>query len=196
MRGRVAIFGGSFNPIHWGHLLIAEAARDQFQLDRVLWVPSYAPPHKAPVLLPFSHRLEMVRRAIADHHHFTVSDIESQRAGPSYAIDTLANLQAEQPEAQWYWIVGWDAFQSLSRWQGFEALVKRCSWLVAPRDPDGMQQTQIEQLSPFLRWQLIEIPTTKLSSSLIRQRCHENRSIRYWVPESVRLYIEMHQLYR
>ncbi|XGV95390.1 MAG: nicotinate (nicotinamide) nucleotide adenylyltransferase [Leptolyngbya sp. BL-A-14] len=129
----IAIFGGTFNPIHWGHLLIAETAIDQFQLDRIIWVPTFRSPHKANALLAFEHRLAMVQRAIDPHPAFVVSAIEGQRQGISYAITTLNTLQADEPNACWYWIIGNDAFQSLPRWYASEALMIQCTWIVAPR---------------------------------------------------------------
>ncbi|WP_219904755.1 nicotinate (nicotinamide) nucleotide adenylyltransferase [Stenomitos frigidus] len=130
---KIAIFGGTFDPIHWGHLLIAETAFDQFQLDRVIWVPTFRPSYKAHPLLAFEQRMEMVRRAIADHPAFTVSAIDEQQAGTSYAIATFNALQALEPNTVWYWIVGNDAFQSLPKWRGSQSLIAQCIWLVAPR---------------------------------------------------------------
>lgn len=229
----IAIFGGTFNPVHWGHLLIAEAAIDQFQLDRVIWVPAFRSPHKAQLLLAFEHRLEMVQRAIVDHPAFTVSDLEGQRQGVSYAIDTLTSLQALEPNACWYWIVGSDAFQSLPRWQASQTLMARCLWLVAPRAlsnegmvwyrgdaaperrvKDANEEAKPPADRPLLphplahtalhiplpssqpHWHQLQTPLMGISSTLIRQRCQEGRSIRYWVPEAVRCYIAGQNLYQ
>jgi nicotinate-nucleotide adenylyltransferase len=228
----LAIFGGTFNPIHWGHLLIAETAIDQFQLDRVIWVPTFRSPHKTQSLLAFEHRLEMVQRAIADHPAFTVSAMEGQRQSVSYAIDTLNALQALEPNANWYWIIGNDAFQSLPKWRAHQALMAQCSWLVAPRalQNDRMrwshdegeqrgegdheeanasnidcQASRLQPLSAFHRpsrsatkphWHQLQTPLIDISSTLIRQRCQQGRSIRYLVPETVRRYITGQNLYR
>ena len=262
----IAIFGGTFNPIHWGHLFIAEAAVDQFCLDRVLWVPTAFPPHKTQPLVAFEHRLEMIRRAIADHPAFTVSAVvnqqrvDSQQPGASYAIDTLQTLQTLEPNARWYWIIGSDAFQSLPKWRASQSLADRCIWLVAPRpvsakervgkeaeEAEGAEEhreadededakearnaaaTTLTVLPPFsslltphssllspypspltplsspltphpsllsLRWHLLDIPPVAISSSLIRQRCREGRSIRYLVPEVVRHYVLEKLLYK
>lgn len=140
---KTAIFGGTFDPIHWGHLLLAETALSQFNLDRVVWVPTNHPPHKLrSSLLKFEHRLEMVRQAIADHPDFTLSTVEAKRSGPSYTIDTFIELQSFYSNSQnqassssnrWYWILGLDAFQSLPKWHRIDELAPRCLWLVAPR---------------------------------------------------------------
>ncbi|WP_199322008.1 nicotinate (nicotinamide) nucleotide adenylyltransferase [Leptolyngbya sp. FACHB-321] len=129
----IAIFGGTFDPIHWGHLLIAETALDQFHLDRIIWVPTFRPPHKALPLVSFEHRLAMVSLAIAGHPAFHVSAVDSQQQGTSYAIATFKALQTLEPNACWYWIIGNDAFQSLPHWRASQTLAAQCIWLVAPR---------------------------------------------------------------
>lgn len=197
---RIAIFGGTFNPIHWGHLLIAETALDQMNLDQVLWVPSRLPPHKASsTLAAFHHRICLIQQAIADHHAFQLSTIEVNRTGPAYAIDTFTDLQTLYSESQWYWIVGEDTFQSLPRWYRSQDLMGACEWLVAPRQfSDPRHSNTITDPSPQLqyRWQRLQMPYLEISSSLIRQYCREQRSIRYLVPEPVRQYIQAQKLYQ
>ncbi|MGA7933689.1 MAG: nicotinate (nicotinamide) nucleotide adenylyltransferase [Kovacikia sp.] len=221
---KIAIFGGTFNPVHCGHLLIAETALNQFELAQVIWVPTYSPPHKGESWQLFDHRLEMVRRAIAGHPAFTVTEIESRRQGVSYAISTLTDLQTLYPNAQWFWIIGIDAFQSLPKWRESKTLAVQCTWLVAPRNlkdegkdedwgmgnernssapishlPSPTSQALCQQvannITPSLRWHLLEMPEIGISSSLIRQACREGRSIRDQVPEAVRLYILEFKLY-
>lgn len=197
----VAIFGGSFNPVHWGHRLIAEAAVNQVALDRVIWVPTYCPPHKTQALLEFPHRLEMLQRAISDHPLFMASDIEAQRGGVSFAVATLRELQTQYPRTNWYWIIGIDAFRSLPRWQKCEELASQCTWLIAPREHQAEATIavviqQMAQRSIHLRWQLLSIKPIALSSSLIRQHCQQGQSIGGLVPEAVRSYIVAHNLYR
>lgn len=214
----VAIFGGTFDPVHWGHLLLAETARDRFSLDEVIWVPTYQSPHKLQTALAFEHRFAMVQRAIADQPAFRLSEIDAERAGPSYAIATFAALQSLHPNADWYWIIGIDALQTLPRWRGAQDLATRCTWLVAPRSRnahpagDGTLPTSDAAVDPIaqcqqvaskfahdsiaLRWQLISMPSIAISSSLIRQNCQQGASIRYLVPESVRSYIEEKKLYQ
>lgn len=197
----VAIFGGSFNPVHWGHRLIAETALNQVVLDLVIWVPTYCPPHKTQALLEFPHRLEMVRRAIANHPLFMVSDIEARRGGVSFAVATLRDLQTQYSNANWHWIMGIDAFQTLPRWQGCDELAHYCTWLIAPRNgkPEATINRVIHQLaqrSIQLRWQLLPLTPIHLSSSLIRQRCQLDQSVDELVPEAVCSYIVAHNLYK
>jgi nicotinate-nucleotide adenylyltransferase len=203
---KIAIMGGTFNPVHWGHLLMAETALNQIALDRVIWVPTYRPLYKATSeLLSFHHRLEMVRRAIEPHPQFAIAPVEQDAVkrsalDSSYAVDTLLNLQLRYPHSQWYWIIGLDAFQSLPRWYRHQELIRQCDWLVAPRL--GSEATEIERTvrkmaaeSVELRWQLLHMPLIDISSSLIRHYCGKRHSIRYLVPESVRDYILEHELY-
>ncbi|MGI0486305.1 nicotinate (nicotinamide) nucleotide adenylyltransferase [Pantanalinema rosaneae CENA516] len=197
----VAIFGGSFNPVHWGHRLIAETALNRVALDRIIWVPTYCPPHKPQTLLAFPHRLEMVQRAIADQPLFLASDLEAQRGGRSFAIATWQALHRQYPNTDWYWIIGKDAFQTLPHWQGCEELVQQCTWLIAPRNGDvkatiDCVSQQLAQRSLHLRWHLLPLTPIPVSSSLIRQRCQLGQSIADLVPEAVRSYIVAHNLYK
>lgn len=203
MTRKVAIFGGTFDPIHWGHLLIAETAFSQFALDEVIWMPAYQPPHKSGLSekfeksqppLAFEHRLEMVRRSIGDHPAFTASRLEADRAGASFAIDTLLSLQTLYPQAQWYWILGTDAFQKVPHWYRSQEMNSACEWLVAPRS--GVEVDEQNAAYTGIRWQRLQIPLIDVSSGLIRQYLHGGRSIRYLVPEPARLYIHDRQLYQ
>jgi nicotinate-nucleotide adenylyltransferase len=197
---KLAIFGGTFNPIHWGHLLIAEAAFSQFAPDSVLWVPSRLPPHKLQTLVKFEHRLEMIRLAIAHRPHFTVSSIEAQREGRSWAIETFQDLQADYPNAQWFWIIGADAFENLTRWRGSQELSDQCVWLVAPRSRREEKLTQNSELKTqndlSVRSHLIQMAPIALSSSQIRQNCREGRSLDTLVPDPVKDYIKSYKLYQ
>lgn len=221
---KLAILGGTFNPVHWGHLQMAAAAVEQMQLAQVLWVPTQKPPHKSDAdLLDFQHRLEMVNRAIAPYPDFKVITLKQPTSGPSYAIDTWFALEARYPHSQWFWILGLDAFQSLPRWYQRRELAKRCCWLVAPRCypadldgtaiapqnsqegtgadrwPNGVYQQVVEQLERqgiSIRWQKLNMPEIKISSSLVRQYRRDRRSIHNLVPKPVQVYIEQNQLYR
>ncbi|MCL6435138.1 MAG: nicotinate (nicotinamide) nucleotide adenylyltransferase [Leptolyngbyaceae cyanobacterium HOT.MB2.61] len=200
---KIAIFGGTFNPIHWGHLLIAETALDQAALDQVIWVPTFRPPHKQQLLPAFAQRLEMVQCAIADHPAFSLSSIDMEQKGVSYAIETLQRLQVLHPSAQWFWILGSDTFQTLPKWYKSHLLIDQCTWLVAPRwsgncisaEVEKLREAVTAQLNATLRWQLLQMPAIAISSSLIRQYRLEGRSIRYLVPDPVKIYIEKHKLY-
>jgi nicotinate-nucleotide adenylyltransferase len=183
----VGIFGGSFNPIHLGHLLLAETARDQLGLDRVLFIPAHMPPHKASAdLLPALTRLEMVKLAIREHHGFVASDIELHRSGPSYTIDTVKLLRAQAPDAELYLIVGADMLGV--EWKGWSELKRLCT-IVAARRP-GARAAKADKA---IAW--IEMPQIGISSSDIRSRRHAGRSIRYLVPGAVERFIRARHLY-
>jgi nicotinate-nucleotide adenylyltransferase len=218
--GQVAILGGTFDPVHCGHLLLAQTALSQLGLDRVIWLPTRNPPHKRG--LNYEQRRLMVECAIADNPAFVLDPLGTgHRTNPDYAIGTLIELQYIYPNCQWYWIIGLDAFQTLPRWYHRETLIPACEWLVAPRSTlvtstaaffsksDSPQQKidiqtsllckqVVQQLASqdiSIRWQLLQMPPVGISSSLIRQYCCQGRSIRYLVPEEVRTYITTHNLY-
>ncbi|MBE9208390.1 nicotinate (nicotinamide) nucleotide adenylyltransferase [Nostoc sp. LEGE 06077] len=200
---QLAIFGGTFDPIHWGHLLIAETALNQLSLDQIIWVPSLNPPHKQAA--PFEHRVKMLQIATKENPAFTVSLVDTSRSGTSYAINTLIDLSAIYSNTRWYWIVGLDTFQTLPRWYRGHELAQMCDWLIAPRqlDRDRVQsdiicqqvEQQLKQQSLTIHWQFLNIPLVGVSSSLIRKLFCESQSIKYLVPESVRFYITTHNLY-
>ena len=204
---KVGILGGTFDPVHWGHLLIAETALIQVELEQVIWVPSWCPPHKQKTEI-FKHRLEMVQQAIADHPAFTIS-IEAANRQPSYPIEILIDIQGVYPNIHGYWIVGLDAFQTLHRWYRRQELAAECDWLVAPRIVSATPAANISQIQLCeqvaqklaaeginIRWQMLQMPWVGLSSSLIRQYCRDGNSLRYLVPEAVRAYIAAHHFYQ
>jgi nicotinate-nucleotide adenylyltransferase len=200
---KLAVLGGSFNPIHRGHLLMAEVALKQVHLDQVIWVPSQYPPHKQSAeLADFQHRFEMVKQAIASYPAFCLSVVDQNHIAPSYAIDTLLDLQTRYPASQWYWIIGLDAFASLPRWYRRQELAVQCRWLVAPRlgqPAEIVGQRVAEQMaaqSIKIDWQLLQMPLVEISSSLVRQYCRDRRSLQAIVPKSVENYILAHHLYR
>ncbi|MCC5638608.1 nicotinate (nicotinamide) nucleotide adenylyltransferase [Nostoc sp. CHAB 5844] len=200
---QLAIFGGTFDPIHWGHLLVAEMALHQLPLDQIIWVPSLNPPHKQAA--PFEHRIKMLQLATRENPAFTVSLVEASRSGTSYAINTLIDLSAVYSNARWYWIVGLDTFQTLPRWYRGHELAQMCNWLIAPRQlgNDTVQsdiicqqvEQQLRQQSLTIHWQFLNIPLVGVSSSLIRKLCCESKSIKYLVPEPIRFYITTYNLY-
>jgi nicotinate-nucleotide adenylyltransferase len=201
---QTAIFGGTFDPIHWGHLLIAEAALSQLNLDQIIWVPSANPPNKQ--ASAFAHRVEMLKLATRNNPAFTISLIDQERFGKSYSINTLIDLSACHPHTHWYWIIGLDAFQSLPRWYRGQELVQMCDWLIAPRLVSGETIAQSESIckrveqkfpekSSTIHWQLLNTPVLTVSSSKIREICRQGDKIDDLVPESVRFYITAHNLY-
>ena len=174
---RVGIYGGTFNPVHLGHLLLAETARDQLRLDRVLFIPTGQPPHKsARGLLPAQERLRLLTLATRSNPVFAVSSIELDRPGPSYTIDTLRTLRERLPEARLFLLMGQDMLTV--RWKGWDELKKLCTLAVARR-PGG--KTPARQRG--LVW--LTMPLLEISSSDIRARIKAGRSIRYLVPPAV-----------
>jgi nicotinate-nucleotide adenylyltransferase len=177
---RLGIFGGTFNPIHTGHLLLAETARDALRLDRVVFIPTRQPPHKpARGLLDGAQRLELIELAIRHHPAFAVSDIELQRPGPSYSIDTVRTLRSQLPGAKLFLLVGADMLGV--RWAAWDELRRLCTVVAAAR-PGASPRKQ-----RGVKW--LPMPQVDIASSDIRQRLKAGRSIRYLVPPAVERYL-------
>ena len=211
---RVAVLGGSFNPIHYGHLLLADDLLDQLALDRVLFVPAGTPPHKpASLLATAADRFEMVRRAIADHPRFDVSDVELRRDGVSYTVDTLTALAAGGDEL--FYIVGSETFLDLLTWREPRKVAALARLVIIPRtgsvfDTEGAAaQKVLHEIgveggfvhagggAPPPRGVLIVHATSlPLSASDLRRRVREGRSLTYRVPPAVIEYVRAHGLYR
>ncbi|TVQ21482.1 MAG: nicotinate (nicotinamide) nucleotide adenylyltransferase [Leptolyngbya sp. DLM2.Bin15] len=211
---RLALFGGAFNPPHWGHLRLAQAACDQGPLDQVLWVPSYSPPHKSDQALPsWQQRMQLVERAIASYPQFRLWH-PPQLPPPRYGVDLLQTLQQQYaPPTQWTWIVGLDTFRTLPRWYRVLEVAPKCDWLVAPRlgDPSGddvaghpQQHCQqvgeqvahaLHQQGVALTWRCLEMPVIPMSSTHIRQQCRDRQPIDHLVPEAIATYLNDHPLY-
>jgi nicotinate-nucleotide adenylyltransferase len=190
---RIGVFGGTFDPIHLGHLILAEQCRDQGGLDQVLFVLAARPPHKldAP-LSPFRQRLEMLELAISGQSGFQISRIEEHRPGPSYTADTLRELVEQQPGLEWFLLVGADTVRDLGMWYCPDQVAAMAQLLVVGRAGIPLPS---EPPSPF-RWQVVTMPLLEISSTDIRQRLQAGRSIRYLVPRAVECYIDQHRLYR
>ena len=186
---RIGLFGGTFNPVHQGHLLLAEGARAQLSLDQLLWIPANAPPHK-----PLEgnatpeERCRMVELAIAGHSAFELCRLELDRPGPSYTVETLRQLHRDQPGVTWYFIVGSDMVPELLQWRAAGEAMRLATFVAVsrPQAPAGSWPEGVRRL---------EIPTVDVSSSDIRQRVRDGRSVRYLVPDPVRDYIAAHHLY-
>ncbi len=181
---RVGIFGGTFNPVHLGHLLLAETAREALSLDRVLFIPTRQPPHKpAKDLWPAHVRLALLELAVRDHPAFIVSDIELQREGPSYSIDTVRALRRQLPQAKLFLLLGEDMLKV--KWLAWDELKRLCT-VVAARRPGGTPARKERRL------QWLAMPQVEIASSEIRKRLKAGRSIRYLVPTAVERYLRQH----
>lgn len=202
---RIGIFGGTFNPVHHGHLLVAQAVLEAFDLDQMLLVPCQVSPFKLGQeqsdAVEAHHRLEMVRLSIAGDKRFEVCELELQRPGVSYTIDTIRQLKKEEPEADLFLIVGMDTLLDLYRFREAEALVELCDVVTVQRP--GCEETPApaqlhfpEAVASRLIKNIIRGRWCDISSTEIRQRVAEGRSIRYWVPLAVEQYIQQNRLYR
>lgn len=187
---RIGLFGGSFDPVHNAHLALAKAALRDVALDEVRWIPAGHPWQKTRVVTNAVHREAMVALAIEGEPRFVLDPIELKRAGPSYTLDTVRALQAVQPQAQWFLIVGQDQQASLPTWHGAEALLSLVTLAVARR-PGA-----VDAGTPATAVCTIDMPPTDLSSTQVRSRCASGLPIDEMVPAQVARYIDQHGLYR
>ncbi len=219
---RLGLLGGSFNPIHNGHLAIAGQVRERLHLDRILFIPSGEPPHKRDgSLAPAKDRYEMVRLAIADNPSFTISDIEVRRTGKSYSIDTIRELQRQHgPSTELHFLIGLDAFLDFPGWKEPQTLLKACRFVVISRPGQSFQSlaklSMLPELDPHALAQLdsgelnrldvaipsspgiicLPLPPCPISASDIRQRVRGKGSLANVLPPPVESYILQHRLYQ
>jgi nicotinate-nucleotide adenylyltransferase len=194
----VGILGGTFNPPHLGHLVCAQEAHEQLGLDVVELMPVAVPPHKEPGDDPGpEHRLELCRRAVAGDERFAVSALEIERGGPSYTVATLRALHALHPEDQLTFIAGGDMARGLGSWREPEEILRLATFAVAERTGAGREELAAvaDRLGRADRIAFFDMPRIDVSSSLVRRRLAESRSIRYLVPEAVAAYVRDHGLY-
>lgn len=199
---RVALYGGSFNPIHHGHLIAARAVVEQRHLTRVIFLPSQRPPHKRPEgLIAAEHRAAMVRLAIAGEKGLEFSDFDLNRPGPSYTIDTVLHFRALlAPGSELFWIIGGDSLFELTTWKRLPELVDACQILTARRagsvDVDWSIFGGILTAQQVRRLQdgVVPTPIIDISSTDVRNRLRDGLSVRYLVPDSVSEYLSVHRL--
>ncbi len=201
MGERIGILGGTFNPVHLGHLVLAQDARERFELDRVLLVPCASPPHKdARDLAPAAHRLAMLEAAVEADPALEVSAIEIERGGVSWTVETLRELRARHPDADLVFVIGADTLRELRTWRRIEEIFTLCRFAVITRpgvapagDPDelGLPEPQARRLLAAV----VPGHDIGISSSDIRMRVAEGLAVRYLVPDTVALYIAEHRLY-
>ncbi len=190
----IGLIGGTFDPIHVAHLVIAKEALEAFGLDRVIFIPSARPPHKpAGDVSPIEHRLEMVRLAVAGDQRLEVSDLEARRPMPSYTIETIRELREEFGEDETlYFIMGADSLTQFFTWKDPEDLLHACEFVVVPRPGIGMEDADDRIRNRALT---LDAPMLDISSSDIRERVRRGRSIRHLVPPEVSAYIAEKKLY-
>jgi len=209
---RIGVFGGSFDPVHMGHLTVAQDAVEQLELDRLIFVPAAVPPHKQDhTLADGEHRLAMLQLAAEDNPAFEVSDMELRRGGVSYTFETMQQVQAEHPGAEMFFIIGLDSLSELHLWRNIDELLTQYTVVPFARggeDPQSAAGKAALSGGPVtpesfgeggwtekLMERLIRIHEIEISASEIRMRLAEGLSIRYLVPPEVEMYIFEHHLY-
>jgi nicotinate-nucleotide adenylyltransferase len=189
----IGILGGTFNPIHLAHLILAEQAWEEFNLQKVFFIPSAHPPHKQKTEVEeFKHRFTMTRLAIRENPFFEISDIEMKRKGKSYSIETVREMKKLYPKNEIFFIIGADALLELPLWKTPEKLLQECKFIVVPRP--GYPLKEIPQRGSVILFS--KFPLLGISSTEIRERIRKGKSIRYLTPLPVVEYIKTHRLYQ
>jgi len=213
---RIGLFGGTFDPIHWGHLRSAEEVCETFRLDRVYFIPASIPPHKRGQTTTLARdRLQMVRLAVAKNPRFAVSTVEISRPGVSFSIDTIREFDSQLHKSDsLFFIIGLDAFREIGSWKHFREIFPLCNFIVTSRpgskESDPLRGTGVAVRKLFCydssnrnyrhesgnRIHFIELTDIAISASEIRALVHDGKSIRYLLPSSVEKYIRKRGLYR
>lgn len=202
MKKKIGIMGGTFDPIHMSHLIIAEAAYEQLKLDEILFIPSGNPPHKKERKGRGTdkQRVDMVSLAIAENSHFSLSLEDMVKDDYSYTYTLLERLKKENPSSELYFIIGADSLFDFHTWKNPKRICELCTLIVATRNQvadctlnDKLQEAKDKYSGTFIK---LRTPDLDISSNQIRQWVSENRSIRYYVPDAVRTYIEDHHMYK
>lgn len=197
---KIGIMGGTFNPIHYGHLIAAKWAKENFQLDKVVFIPAGFPPHKQEKeVLPVKHRYLMTLLATIDEPDFEVSTIEIDRQGPSYTIDTIKQIHTYNKNTQIFFITGADSILELHTWKKYEELIKSCYFIAATREGYDTEKLyeRIEELDGKFGKRIfhMEIPPVGISSTELRNRLKQGKTVKYLIPPTVEKYIKKNNLY-
>jgi nicotinate-nucleotide adenylyltransferase len=198
---RLGLLGGTFDPVHFAHLLLAEQCREACRLDQVWFLPSGRPPHKPnETISPSEARIEMLELAVAGHPGFSVCTLEIERGGTTYTVDTLEHLHRDDPTRELFFLIGADSLADLPSWREPERIVQLATIVAVNRGdrplPDSSALMGQKGLQPASPIRFVTMPGVDLSSSDIRQRVHAGRSIRYMTPPAVEVYIRERSLYR
>lgn len=197
---RIGLFGGTFDPPHLGHLILASEAKSQLELTRLLWTVTPDPPHKQEQpITPLEHRLAMVRLAIGDNPSFELSEVELDRPGPHYTVDTIKLVADQNPGAEIVPVIGGDSLQDLPTWHQPREILYAAHWVGVMRRPG--EETNLEELErelPGIRSKVhyVDAPLLEIASSEIRSRVATGKPFRYYLPDPVYEYINEHHLYR
>jgi nicotinate-nucleotide adenylyltransferase len=194
---RIGLMGGTFDPVHYGHLVIAEVARVKFSLDRVIWLPAGDPPHKkAYAVSGQEYRYAMVVLATASNEHFEVSRWEIERPTPSYSIETLEHFREIGPGDELFFITGADAILEILTWRRHEDVIRACQFIAVTRPGYDLGRLKGQLPADYLeRIHLLTAPGVDISSTAIRKRVRSGEPIRYLVPEAVECYLRKARLY-
>jgi nicotinate-nucleotide adenylyltransferase len=202
MQQRIGILGGTFNPVHLGHLVMAQDALEQFDLERVLFVPASTPPHKAAThVVSAEHRLAMLRLAIDPDPRFEICEDEIERSGVSYTIDTMRRLLDHYRDAKLFFVIGSDTLRELHTWKDIHTLLDLCEFIIVGRPGFAVDALTAKQLRLDEPWparlakNVVAGHRVEISSTDIRVAAERGRSIRYLVPEAVERYIRDTRLY-
>ncbi|MBI4651849.1 nicotinate-nucleotide adenylyltransferase [Candidatus Desantisbacteria bacterium] len=204
MKERLGIFGGTFNPIHFGHLIVAREALEEMKLDHVIFVPANIPPHKnKSEIIDSRHRLKMIQLAIDTNKIFSVSAIELERSGKSYTVETLKSLKGLYEKSELFFMIGADNLKDIKFWKDPEGILKEANLIILAR-PGYMEYFKNpEKYFPFLtkdefvkKVTVLSVTEIDISSSHIRNRLFHREPVDYMVPEKVNEYIVEHGLYR
>ncbi|WKZ45606.1 MAG: nicotinate-nucleotide adenylyltransferase [Anaerolineales bacterium] len=199
MPTRIGLFGGTFDPPHLGHLILASEAQLQLELDRMLWILTPEPPHKLDQRITTTeHRLAMVQLAIADNPAFELSRVELDRPGPHYTVDTIKLIAEQNPNAELVPIIGGDSLNDLPKWHKPKELLYACHWVGVMRRPH--EESSLDELERELpgitsKVHYVDAPLLEIASREIRSRIAEGKSVRYYLPTSVYDYIKQYHLY-
>ena len=202
---KIGIFGGTFNPVHTGHLMIAENAFYEYGLNKIFFIPAHIPPHKQTAadkeqILADEVRMAMVEEAVRDVPYFTPCDYEIKKQGISYTSDTLETFLKLYPKAEIYLIMGGDSLMAIETWHCPEKVIRDAHILVASRDDDDLKRLQLQADYLTEKYEgaaisMLHAPRMEISSTIIRERVAKGETIRYFVPEDVRNYIQTNKLY-
>ncbi len=197
---RIGVFGGTFDPPHLGHLILAAEAAFQLGLDKVLWVLTPDPPHKRDEPhTPWPRRAAMVLAAIGDNDTFELSTVDIDRPGPHYAVDTMRLLRLQDPHAQWVYLMGGDSLHGLPTWHHVREFIALCDELGVMRRPgDEIDLTVVEACLPGVvsKVRFVNAPLLQIAASELRERAQKGAPIRYYLPEAVYALIREWRLYR
>ncbi len=213
---KIGIFGGTFNPVHFGHLRTAEEVCEQLGLDRIIFIPASRPPHKnTSGIAPFVHRWKMLELALEHNPRFELSDIENRRPGKSYSIDTLKQLRQAYPApSSIYFLLGMDAFQEITTWKDYKNLFELTNFVILARPGYNIDKTydllrrEISEKYEYSRENnfffhpslckvhFCQVTLLDISSTRIRKLVAEGRSVRYLVPDLIKEYIEKTHIYK